>query len=154
VADTNPPNEIDDRKAPTDGDVDAPNSCPIDFPGVLFIGAYNDGRVERPSRPVNLDSLQKTFTDRLNEAWPPIFYLQKVLKTDNVEFLAVLVPGSRSRPHFAGRSFVRVGSETRDASEAQFNELLCLAPDLLDSELSVFMQRLRAQGAAGGLGRA
>ena len=26
---------------------------------------------------------------------------------------------------------------------------LCLAPDLLDSELSVFMRRLRAQGAAG-----
>ena len=28
----------------------------------------------------------------------------------------------------------------------------CLAPDFLDSELSVFMQRLRAQGAAGGPG--
>jgi hypothetical protein len=30
----------------------------------------------------------------------------------------------------------------------------CLAPDFLDSELSVFMQRLRAQGAAGEPGRA
>ena len=35
--------------------------------------------------------------------------------------------------------------------DANFN---CLAPDLLDSELSVFMQQLRAQGAAGELGRA
>ena len=29
----------------------------------------------------------------------------------------------------------------------------CLAPDFLDSELSVFMQRLRVQGVAGELGR-
>lgn len=100
------------------------NSCPFDFPGVLFIGAYNDGRIETPNKPVNLDSLQKTFTDRLNEAWPPIYYLQRVLKTGNVEFLAVLVPGSRLRPHFAGKSYLRLGSETREASETQFNELL------------------------------
>src|SRR5579859_6590457 len=32
--------------------------------------------------------------------------------------------------------------------------ILCLAPDFLDSELSVFMQRLRAQGVAGELGQA
>ncbi len=31
---------------------------------------------------------------------------------------------------------------------------LCLAPDFLDSELSVFMRRLRVQGVAGELGRA
>ena len=34
------------------------------------------------------------------------------------------------------------------------SEVGCLAPDCLDNELSVFMQRLRVQGAAGGLGRA
>jgi hypothetical protein len=28
----------------------------------------------------------------------------------------------------------------------------CFAPDFLDTELSVFMQQLRAQGAAGALG--
>jgi predicted HTH transcriptional regulator len=100
------------------------NSCPLDFPGVLFIGAYNDGRVERPKKPGNLDSLQKTLTDRLNEAWPPIFYLQKVLKRESLEFLAVLVPGSHLRPHFGGKSYLRFGSETREASEKQFNELL------------------------------
>jgi hypothetical protein len=35
-----------------------------------------------------------------------------------------------------------------------FGEWVCLAPDLLDSELSVFMPRLRLQGVAGELGRA
>jgi hypothetical protein len=33
-------------------------------------------------------------------------------------------------------------------------ELKCLAPEFLDSELSVFMRQLRAQGVAGEPGRA
>ena len=100
------------------------NSCPIDFPGILFIGVYDNGQPETPKVPTNLDSLQKTLSTRLNEAWPPIYYLTKTLRKNGSEFLSVLVPGSRVRPHFAGRSFVRVGSQTKDASEAQFNELL------------------------------
>jgi hypothetical protein len=100
------------------------NSCPLSFPGVLFIGVYDNGTVETPAKPINLDSLQKTLSERLNKAWPPIYYLPKVIRKAGNEFLAVLVPGSPSRPHFAGRSYVRVGSETRDASELQFGELL------------------------------
>ena len=34
------------------------------------------------------------------------------------------MPGSSLRPHFAGQSFIRVGSETRKASESQFAELV------------------------------
>lgn len=100
------------------------NSCPIGFPGILFIGVYDNGTVETPKTPINLDSLQKTLSERLNAAWPPIYYLTKSLRKNSHQFLAVLVPGSSARPHFAGRSYVRVGSETRDASELQFNELL------------------------------
>jgi predicted HTH transcriptional regulator len=100
------------------------NSTPVGFPGTLFIGTYDDGRVETPKIPVNLDSLQKTLSERLNEAWPPIYYLTKILRKDGVQFLAVLVPGSAIRPHFAGRSFIRVGSQTKEASDLQFNELL------------------------------
>ena len=100
------------------------NSCPVDFPGILFVGVYDNGQPEMPRVPTNLDSLQKTLSERLKEAWPPIYYLTKTLRKDGSEFLGVLVPGSRARPHFAGRSFVRVGSQTREASEVQFNELL------------------------------
>ena len=100
------------------------NSCPPSFPGVLFIGVYDNGTVETPTKPVNLDSLQKTLSERMIAAWPPIYYLPKVLRKDTNEFLAVLVPGSPARPHFAGRSYVRIGSETREASELQFTELL------------------------------
>jgi predicted HTH transcriptional regulator len=44
------------------------NSCPIGYPGVLFIGVYDNGTVEQPGKPINLDSLQKTLTERCNEA--------------------------------------------------------------------------------------
>lgn len=100
------------------------NSCPVDFPGILFIGVYDNGTVERPKDPVNLDSLQKTLAERIANAWPPIYFLPKVLRKDGVEFLAVLIPGSPLRPHFAGHSYVRIGSETRKASEEQFDALI------------------------------
>jgi hypothetical protein len=38
--------------------------------------------------------------------------------------LAVIIPGSSERPHFAGRSYIRLGSETREASEEQFAGLV------------------------------
>lgn len=100
------------------------NSCPIGYPGVLFIGAYDNGTVEQPGKPVNLDSLQKTLTERCNEAWPPIYLLPKVLRKDGQQFLAVLLPGSPLRPHFAGHSYVRIGPETKKASESQYEDLL------------------------------
>jgi predicted HTH transcriptional regulator len=100
------------------------NSCPIGYPGVLFIGVYDNGTVEQPKNSVNLDSLQKTLTERCNEAWPPIYLVSKILRKDGQQFLAVLVPGSPLRPHFAGQSHVRVGPETKKASEAQYEELL------------------------------
>jgi hypothetical protein len=40
------------------------------------------------------------------------------------ECVAVIVPGSANRPHFAGRAYVRNGTETNDASEQQFDRLI------------------------------
>jgi predicted HTH transcriptional regulator len=100
------------------------NSCPVGFPGILFIGVYDGGTVERPKIPVNLDRLQKTLGERLADVWPPLYYVSKILRRDGFEFLAVLVPGSLDRPHFAGHSYVRLGSETKKASEEQFARLI------------------------------
>jgi hypothetical protein len=38
--------------------------------------------------------------------------------------VAVAVPGSPERPHFAGRAYVREGTQTKDASARQFEELI------------------------------
>src|SRR5262249_55422843 len=38
--------------------------------------------------------------------------------------IAVIIPGSEDRPHFSGRSYIRQGTQTLDASPEQFVELL------------------------------
>jgi len=97
------------------------NSVPIGYPAILFIGVKNDGT---PEGKVDLESLQKTFNKKLADAYPPIFYVPKVLSADGKEFLAVIIPGSPERPHFAGQAYIRVGSQTKSASEAQFAILI------------------------------
>jgi len=97
------------------------NSAPVGYPAVLFIGVRNDGSIEKT---VNLDSLQKTLNSKLADAYPPIYYTTKITQRAGRQCLAVIIPGSADRPHFAGHSFVRVGAETRKASEDQFSKLI------------------------------
>ena len=58
------------------------------------------------------------------------------------------------RSRFQADSQFIVCGEAVDGIDAIEKSQECLAPEFLDSELSVFMQRLRAQGAAGEPGRA
>jgi hypothetical protein len=97
------------------------NGVPVGYPAVLFLGVKDDGLIEGQA---NLDSLQKTVSEVLDDAYPPIYYTLKVVSKESKQCLAVIVPGSLLRPHFAGRSFVRVGSQNKQASEAQFAELI------------------------------
>lgn len=97
------------------------NTTPVGYPAVLFIGVRNDGTIEGVT---NLDKLQQTLNDILGEAYPPIPTFPKVLEKDGQQFLAVIIPGSPERPHFAGHSYVRSGSETIKASDKQFLELI------------------------------
>ncbi len=98
------------------------NSAPVDYPCVLYIGVRDNGDIEE--RQVNLDSLQKTFNKEMRAVYPPIAYLLRIIESEGRQALAVIVLGSVSRPHFAGPSYVRHGSETRVASEEQFTELI------------------------------
>jgi hypothetical protein len=98
------------------------NSTPVGYPAVLFVGVKDDGTIEAGSK--NFDVLQKTFNKKMENAYPPIFYLTKILSHDDGQCLAAIIPGSEARPHFAGPSYVRVGSETRVASEVQFDNLI------------------------------
>lgn len=98
------------------------NSTPIDYPAVLFIGARDDGSIEE--RPLDFDGLQKTLNKKMEPVYPSIYYLSKLVNEAGKHCLAVIIPGSSIRPHFAGPSYVRIGSETRVASETQFNTLV------------------------------
>ena len=97
------------------------NSTPIGLPAVLFIGVKNDGTVEEGT---NLDSLQRSFNKKIESAYPSIPVFPKIIGQGGKECLAVIVPGSEGRPHFAGPSYIRHGSERRAASEEQFRTLI------------------------------
>jgi predicted HTH transcriptional regulator len=98
------------------------NSTPVGYPAVLYIGVMNDGTPEE--KTVNLDSLQKTFSEKVSEAYPLVYYVTKIVNVDGKQVLAVIVPGSTDRPHFAGQAYVREGSRTVVASKPQFEELI------------------------------
>ena len=98
------------------------NSTPIGYPAVLYVGVKNDGTPEE--KTVNLDSLQLSFGHKVADAYPPIYYLTKILNVGGKQILAVVVPGSELRPHFAGPSFVREGSQSVTASKEQFERLI------------------------------
>jgi hypothetical protein len=97
------------------------NSAPVGYPAILFIGARDDGTIEEKS---NLDSLQRTLSEKLSAVYPVVYYLPKVLRHNHKEFLAVIIPGSENRPHFAGPAFIREGSKSIQSSAAQFGILV------------------------------
>lgn len=101
------------------------NSVPIDYPAVLFVGVNNDGTLENVKLNHDWEKQQKTVSEELSRAYPPLYFLPKTLRDEqNREYLAVIVPGSAQRPHFTGKSYVRVGPETKEASEDQFENLI------------------------------
>ena len=98
------------------------NSTQIGYPAVLYIGVKDNGSPE--DKPVNLDSLQKSFSKEISQAYPTIYYVTKTLNVGGRQVLAVVVPGSPDRPHFAGQAYSREGSKTVVASKVQFEEMI------------------------------
>jgi predicted HTH transcriptional regulator len=98
------------------------NSAPVDYPCILYIGVRDTGEIE--DKQANLDSVQKTLNRMLQDAYPRVPVLPKIITDDSKQALAVIVPGSALRPHFAGPSYVRIGSETFEASASQMETMI------------------------------
>ena len=118
-----------ERKSKTDtGDilktlVAFANSTPLGYPAVLFIGVFDDGRIQDMTGS-ELDSAQKSLRREAEKAYPPIPYFPRIVNAGQNKLLAVIVPGSPERPHFGGPSYVRQGSESPRASAEQFQALI------------------------------
>lgn len=82
----------------------------------------DDGTVDQ--REVDFDELQKKVNRMRQKTYPRVPYMQRVIKDGNKQILAVVVLGSEQRPHFAGQSFIRVGSETKEATPQQLDFLI------------------------------
>ena len=98
------------------------NSVPQGSTGVIFFGVTNDGKVAGVS---SSDSLQKTIRRQLQtECYPPIEYQAHVLQVDGKAVVAVEIPESTRKPHFAGAAYLRRGSENVPASEQEYERLI------------------------------
>jgi predicted HTH transcriptional regulator len=98
------------------------NSTPIDYPAVLFVGVDDDGK---PLQRVDLETLAIKESSVLEDrAYPPIYRHIVPLHLPDGDCLAVVIPGSEARPHFAGKSFIRDGPQTKEASAEQFSLLV------------------------------
>ena len=99
------------------------NSVPDGSEGVIFVGVHD--KTGAATGISNMDSLQKKIHEALaEESYPPIEYSTQEVAFQNKSVLAVMIPASRRKPHFTGAAFVRVGSQTREASEEALRELL------------------------------
>jgi len=105
------------------------NSLPDGMPGVIFIPVRNDGTVQ-PG--YNLDELQRSVSKRLSSAYPDLYYFQRVVTVGSEQVIAVVVPGSPERPHFAGQAFVRDGSQSVKASRSQFDALIARRTSIVE----------------------
>lgn len=101
------------------------NSLSDGSQGVLFIGIRDsDGIVEGVDET---DKRQKEIRRIASERiYPPIHlgHNCRVIKEDGKDVIAVIVEASQKRPHFAGPSYVRIGSESVEASYKQFEQLI------------------------------
>ena len=97
------------------------NSTPIGYPAIMFVGVKNNGEIEDIP---DIDKLQWSVSERIAKAYPTIYTTTRIVQQENKKFLAVLIPGSSQRPHFAGQSFIRDGAKSVVASEVQFNALI------------------------------
>ena len=100
------------------------NSAPMNFPCVLYLGVKQDGTPQPSANHTNLEKLQQTFAEKVRVAYPAIPYYPRVFLIGSQQVLAIIIPGSELRPHFTQRPHVRVGQQTREATDQQFEQMI------------------------------
>lgn len=100
------------------------NSCPVGYPGFLFIGVDDKGNVQRHTRPPNFEEIQKEVSRVISHAFPPIYHYSQTVRKNGLELIVATVLGSEKRPHFSGKAYIRVGPETKEASDEMVDVLV------------------------------
>ena len=111
---------------------------------VLFLGARNDGR--HPGL-ADADNCQKKVAGVARKCYPPNSYQPGVLGVhvngSPREILAIMVTYGKRHPHFSGPAYVHRGSETLEASQEMFEELITSQHDKARRILQHKRERLR-----------
>jgi len=98
------------------------NSLPTGREAVIYVGVGDDGQIRGVSNP---DSLQKKLRRIcVEECYPSVQFTTEILRVENTAILAVVIPPSSDKPHFAGPAYIRRGSESISASRELFQDLI------------------------------
>lgn len=110
------------RREVVDALVAFANAVPVGCEAVLFLGVGPD---RKPRGLQDADAAQRDVRVwATEECFPPIAVMCEALEIEGKETVAVIVPSSPNRPHFAGHAHVRIGSETVKATGAVLDELI------------------------------
>jgi hypothetical protein len=95
------------------------NSVLATKPGIIYVGVTDEGKIVGCDNP---ESWQQKITGWANGCFPEVTVIPRVLQKDEKQFLAVVVPLSAIRPHFARPAFKRNGAKTVPASQGEIDE--------------------------------
>lgn len=98
------------------------NSIPQNSTAVLFIGVNDDGSI---GGVTNVESIQNTIRYICKyKIFPPVDPQIFVLTESGKDIVAVEVKLSKDRPHIVGRSYIRRGDSTQEASREEFDRVI------------------------------
>jgi schlafen family protein len=98
------------------------NSVPVAKTAILFVGVADKGEILGVPDP---DALQKTIhAVAKDDCYPPIEFSSEVIAIEGKHVVAISVPQSKRKPHFAGAAYIRSGSTSVAASAEMYEELV------------------------------
>lgn len=96
--------------------------------GILFVGVAD--KIGVVTGVANSDSVQKRIREAADDCFPPIrCYESHAFTVGDKTVIAVVISASTERPHFTGHAYVRVGSESVNASTEQYEMLIASRND-------------------------
>ena len=106
-----------------------------------------------PTGKLDVDDAQQKIRGYLSECSPPLPYQLYALDVGGAQVVALVVLPSKYKPHFTGKSYIRVGSETVEASaEAagqlldQRNSLIAALTPYIGKKVTIFAQHQDSAG--------
>ncbi len=97
------------------------NTVPQGREAVLLIGQRSNKSIVGI---LNADKLQRDVREWAKQCYPPVEVRPEVVSTGQGQVVALVIPFSPKKPHFTGKAYKRVGSQTVEASEEILNELI------------------------------
>jgi hypothetical protein len=89
---------------------------------LLVIGISDQGK---PIGVNNTDKVQKSIHEAAQKCYPPIINIKiHVVDLENKKIIVTEISKSDNTPHFTGQAYIRVGSQSIPASDAQFKTLI------------------------------